>query len=78
MATTRNQPEPDEPGPTREEFMREVIAGDKRGAVRRISLYVVVATAGFAALALDGVAVVIFGCLALIALLLLGFTDQLA
>jgi hypothetical protein len=78
MANTRNQPEPTEPRETREEYIREIIAGDRRGSIRRIVLYLVVAVSGLTALTLDGVAGVIFGGIAVIALLLLGFTDNLA
>lgn len=73
MATTQHSdPEfiddeaEEEPGAV-EEVIREVIAGDKRGAVRRIVLYV-----------LAGVLVVSpVPQAAVIPLLLLGLTDQL-
>lgn len=79
MPETYGLPEPE---PTREEraaaLAREVISGAPNGAVRRILLYIIVATSGLIAIYLGGIGGAVLGLIAITALLLLGFTDQLA
>ena len=81
MATTRGQGNPDDDAtPVRVrlgEVAREVIGGDKRAAIRRTLLYALVVGLILACLVVDGKGGVIFGGLAIIVLLILGFSDQL-
>jgi hypothetical protein len=72
-------PQAVEPEPSRNErVVRDVIAGHPEGAVRRIVLYLVLGVAALGGIALDGIVGLVFGGIALIALLLLAMTDQLA
>lgn len=80
MVTTLAEDEPQEVETVKDRYVRfgrEIIAGEERGAVRRIILYVLVAVA-LIALAGDGLFGLFFGGLGIIALLLLGMTDNLA
>ena len=57
---------------------RVIIAGHPQGAVRRIVLYIVLALCVFIGIVADGPVGLVSGGFALVALLLLSMTDQLA
>lgn len=59
------------------EVARTVIAGHPQGSVRRIVLYVTTAVFAVGGYAVGGLAGLALGSVALIALLLLGFSDDL-
>lgn len=67
---------------TREEWAeslaRTVIAGHPQGAVRRITLYVILAALTVLGIGIDGVVGLGLGALALVVLMLLAMTDSLA
>jgi hypothetical protein len=78
MPETYGLPEEDKtPVERAEPIIRSAIAGHPQGAIRRIILYVLVASAVLLSASLDGLAAIIFAIVAVVALLLLALTDQL-
>jgi len=61
-----------------EEFIRSVVAGHPQGAVRRIILYIVLGLCIVIGLVTDGIFGLLSGGFAIVALLLLAMSDQLA
>lgn len=79
MPETRGIPEPEQTVAERAvPVLRNVIAGHPQGAVRRIVLYVIGAASIVASASVGGGLGLILAVVAVIAVLLLALTDQLA
>lgn len=78
MVTNAEPVEEAQPHERLVEATRLIIAGHPQGSTRRIILYSVLGVSALAGIALHGVVGLVFGGIALVALLLLAMTDQLA